>query len=89
MSSIPMEVNLNQELSACGGVLLKSDKRMVTDDHSAMQSFSKESIIKTVKVWMQRSKQRKQLARLDKHLLDDIGLTEKQVKNEISKPFWK
>jgi uncharacterized protein YjiS (DUF1127 family) len=84
-----MEVNLSQDLSACGGVLLKSDKCAVIDNHAVRPSLSKEKIVKTVKIWIQRSRQRKQLVRLDKHLLDDIGLTEEQVKNEISKPFWK
>ena len=43
----------------------------------------------TVDIWMQRSRQRKQLARLDKHLLEDIGLTKEMATKEIKKPFWK
>ncbi len=39
--------------------------------------------------WFERSKQRKQLAKLDDRLLRDIGLTRDQVQAEISKPFWK
>lgn len=52
-------------------------------------SWSTASLFKTVSVWMQRSHQRKQLAQLDKHLLDDIGLTKEMVAKEIAKPFWK
>lgn len=35
-----------------------------------------------------RSKTRKQLHHLDDHLLDDIGITRKQLEEEIAKPFW-
>ena len=52
-------------------------------------SWSIASLFKTVNIWMQRSRQRKQLAHLDKHLLDDIGLTKEMVAKEIIKPFWK
>ena len=53
------------------------------------QGFSARQIIKKVKFWRNRSRQRKQLARLDAHLLADIGLSAEQVKAEIAKPFWK
>ncbi len=42
-----------------------------------------------VNIWRQRSRQRKQLARLDQHLLKDIGLTKEMAAKEIAKPFWK
>ena len=46
-------------------------------------------LLKEIKIWMARSSQRKQLARLDDHLLKDIGYSRSQVEKEISKPFWK
>ncbi len=55
----------------------------------APQGFSTERIIKKVKFWANRSRQRKQLAFLDAHILADIGITTEQAKFEIAKPFWK
>jgi uncharacterized protein YjiS (DUF1127 family) len=42
-----------------------------------------------INTWISRSRQRKQLAKLDDRLLKDIGLTRSQAEIEISKPFWK
>ena len=47
------------------------------------------SLFATLTTWMQRSRQRKQLAQLDQHLLDDIGLSAEQAAREIAKPFWR
>jgi uncharacterized protein YjiS (DUF1127 family) len=35
-----------------------------------------------------RRRDRKQLARLDAHILRDIGLSPEAVRDEASKPFW-
>ncbi len=53
------------------------------------QDKQKNSLFKTVDIWIQRSRQRKQLSQLEPHLLKDIGLTEEMVAEEIAKPFWK
>ena len=58
-----------------------------TCDSEANASFRQFS--HTVLLWMQRSKQRKQLARLDARMLSDIGISAEQAKTEINKPFWK
>lgn len=50
---------------------------------------SLETVLNRLKLWRQRSQQRKHLASLDNYLLDDIGYTRKQVKIEAAKPFWK
>ncbi len=55
----------------------------------APKGFSAGQIIKKVNFWANRSRQRKQLARLDGRLLADIGITAEQAKIEIAKPFWK
>lgn len=39
--------------------------------------------------WIDVSRQRKQLAGLDEHMLKDIGIDKAYVRQEISKPFWK
>lgn len=55
----------------------------------APQGFSAGQIVKKAKFWVARSRQRKQLARLDARMLADIGITAEQAQSEISKPFWK
>ena len=45
--------------------------------------------IKKIAYWMERSKQRRELARLDDHMLEDIGYSRTEVQKEIAKPFWK
>jgi len=63
-----------------------NDSKATTKAHLL---FSFETVLQRLKFWRQRSKQRKHLASLDDHLLDDIGYTRKQVKIELAKPFWK
>ena len=50
--------------------------------------FSIKQAISTIRVWMERGRQRQHLAELDDRLLADVGLTREQVEYEISKPFW-
>jgi uncharacterized protein YjiS (DUF1127 family) len=38
--------------------------------------------------WVHRHQTRNYLARLDPHLLSDVGLTETEVRFECSKKFW-
>ena len=40
-------------------------------------------------VWHRRIHTRRALARMDRHLLSDIGLTEADVRTEADKPFWR
>ena len=47
------------------------------------------NVVATLHQTHQRSAQRQRLARLSIRLLDDIGITEAQRFEEISKPFWK
>ena len=39
--------------------------------------------------WLERSRQRRQLAELDERLLKDIGISQTDVWQEIHKPFWR
>jgi len=43
----------------------------------------------TLRRWRQRYAQRRRLAGLSNRLLDDMGITEAQRYEEISKPFWR
>jgi uncharacterized protein YjiS (DUF1127 family) len=40
-------------------------------------------------LWRRRIQTRRALARMDRHLLSDIGLTPADVQTETAKPFWK
>jgi uncharacterized protein YjiS (DUF1127 family) len=40
-------------------------------------------------VWLERSRQRRQLAQLSNHMLRDIGLTRADAWLEAEKPFWR
>ena len=47
-------------------------------------------LVQTIKLWDERSRQRRELRRLanDADLLKDVGLSVYDVQNEGSKPFW-
>lgn len=40
-------------------------------------------------VWEQRRQTRRAMARLDGHMMRDIGLTPDAVADEVGKPFWR
>ncbi|MCW9053355.1 MAG: DUF1127 domain-containing protein [Motiliproteus sp.] len=50
---------------------------------------SNKALLVTVHQWLQRGKQRRALAKLEPHLLEDIGITQEQAQEEADKPFWK
>ena len=41
-----------------------------------------------IRMWLERSRQRRALAGLDDRLLSDIGVTLEQARREAAKPFW-
>ncbi len=45
--------------------------------------------VKTLQTWYERSRQRHSLARLNEHLLRDIGVDRVTAMEEASKPFWR
>ncbi|MCB1772923.1 MAG: DUF1127 domain-containing protein [Gammaproteobacteria bacterium] len=46
-------------------------------------------IVQLLACWLERYRQRRALARLDEHLLRDIGVTADQAAVEVAKPFWR
>ncbi len=88
MSGVYVEAKLTQHLNACEDTDLNTTKHLVLNNKTADLS-SKRNLFDKVDSWVQRARQRKQLAQLSQHLLDDIGLTEEMVAKEIAKPFWK
>jgi len=45
-------------------------------------------IVSLIALWRSRHRQRRQLARLDQSMLDDIGVTNWEAAREAAKPFW-
>ncbi len=41
-----------------------------------------------IRMWLERSRQRRALAALDDRLLRDVGVTSAQARREAGKPFW-
>ena len=52
-----------------------------------VQMFKASAVL--VSTWRQRSRQRRDLMMVTPRLLDDMGITEAQRQQEVSKPFWK
>ena len=46
-------------------------------------------IVATFREWRRRARERAQLAKLDDHMLQDIGLTRADAEFLINKPFWR
>jgi len=46
-------------------------------------------IVRTISLWIERSKQRHAVAELEDHLLHDVGLSRGAARREAAKPFWK
>lgn len=47
------------------------------------------ALARTVVAWEGRHRARRGLARLDPHMLRDIGISVQEASDEISKPFWR
>lgn len=46
-------------------------------------------VFDTLSLWRERARQRRQLAGLPDHMLNDIGISRAQAWMECDKPFWK
>lgn len=51
--------------------------------------FQSASLGRTLMLWCDRARQRRQLRWLDDHLLRDIGIDRISARHEFEKPFWK
>jgi uncharacterized protein YjiS (DUF1127 family) len=47
------------------------------------------SVLQTVYTWQQHNRSRRHLARLNNHLLRDIGLTRDDIRYQTSDSFWR
>lgn len=57
--------------------------------HSTFMDAKILLMLNQVHLWAHRTKSRKALARLSPEQVQDIGLSQTQIKTEINKPFWK
>jgi uncharacterized protein YjiS (DUF1127 family) len=55
---------------------------------SAPIGFSLPALAARLRGWMRLSAERRALARLDRRLLDDIGVTPMEAGSEAMRPFW-
>jgi uncharacterized protein YjiS (DUF1127 family) len=46
------------------------------------------AVLRAVQAWVMRHRSRQSLARLDDHMLRDIGLGRSEVQKECTKAFW-
>ncbi len=85
------KLNQNASVSLHGGtaVLKKGAFENVqgVNIFRPLASFLKTSL-ETIKIWENRSQERQNLLGLDEYLLEDIGLTPYEVKQEAKKWFW-
>ncbi|MBS99547.1 MAG: DUF1127 domain-containing protein [Oceanospirillaceae bacterium] len=63
--------------------------RIVHDRKSAVRAYDLwPRVRKTLWLWYQRYRQRRQLARLAPEMLKDIGISRSDALQESKKPFW-
>jgi uncharacterized protein YjiS (DUF1127 family) len=44
--------------------------------------------IRQIAIWINRARQRRALAELDDHMLNDIGVSRSVARREAGRPFW-
>jgi uncharacterized protein YjiS (DUF1127 family) len=52
-----------------------------------LEKWFKQGLLQ-LQAWAERTRQRRQLAGLDEHMLRDIGISREQAMAEAGKPFW-
>lgn len=56
--------------------------------HSAIDAVLNGSLTNTLRIWIQRHRQRQRLASLSLRMLKDVGISPEQAAREARKPFW-
>ncbi len=54
----------------------------------AQQSALVTRFVRLFTVWSERHRARRALARLDEHMLRDIGLSQNEARREVARRFW-
>lgn len=66
-----------------------SCKQAVCKEKTVMSRFGDMLVFNIIfRRWVERYRSRQALAKLDDHLLADVGLSRADVSAEIAKPFW-
>lgn len=56
--------------------------------HRTLPVIGWRRIASLISLWTARHRERCELAKLDNHMLRDIGLTKEQARSEADRPFW-
>ena len=84
---------LNHTGTFAGLVSRSGSRRIPFPAHRAQPrqapaSFLAEALV-TVRLWVERSRQRRALIAMEDRLLDDIGISRAEADREYRKPFWR
>ncbi len=63
-------------------------KMTTTGSAASRTAWTIAAVRQTVAAWRNRARARRDLARLDIHMLRDIGLDEVDARRESARPFW-
>ena len=69
-----------------------NDILLVAPAHVSRPRYSLATLGNIIATWEERKRLRLQLEQMstdNPHVIDDIGLTKRQVEAEIAKPFWR
>ena len=84
-----MSISIKYESIANIEIPVSKNVRVVEKTKSTTKKPQSLSVFARISLWSNRHKQRKTLAKLDQRLLDDIGYTAEEARDEYTKPFWK
>jgi uncharacterized protein YjiS (DUF1127 family) len=51
--------------------------------------MSPHPLLRLLQEWLLRARSRREIAKLDRHTIGDLGLTPSQMQFEAQKPFWR
>ncbi|MEM7241872.1 MAG: DUF1127 domain-containing protein [Pseudomonadota bacterium] len=72
----------------CAQTLTPAQKLALRNDVPALGTVLINAVY-AISLWSARARQRKELSRMNHHMLDDIGVTEAMRDTECAKPFWR
>ncbi|WP_417779443.1 DUF1127 domain-containing protein [Stutzerimonas xanthomarina] len=64
-------------------------ERVLTWRHTAANGLLPLYLLRQLRLWQRRLRTRRQLAALDERQLADVGISQSERVEELSKPFWR
>ncbi|MCP9340254.1 DUF1127 domain-containing protein [Stutzerimonas xanthomarina] len=64
-------------------------ERVLTGRHTAANGLLPLYLMRQLRLWQRRLRTRQQLAALDERQLADVGISQSERVEELSKPFWR